>query len=162
MSRNTRTFHCTPDDIFDVLEDGWSYSTWVVGAARIREVDESWPSEGAKIHHSVGAWPVMISDTTSVLSVSRPHHMELKVRAWPTGEGIVRITCEASGADTEVTIEEDASSGPALMVPKPVRDLILKARNNEALQRLAYLAESRARARDDGDGSVANLRKEGD
>ena len=40
MSRNTRMMSCTPQDVFDVLSDGWSYATWVVGAARIRDVDE--------------------------------------------------------------------------------------------------------------------------
>ena len=47
--------------------------TWAVGAARIREVDEDWPAVGARIHHSVGAWPVLISDTTVVEEVDAPH-----------------------------------------------------------------------------------------
>jgi uncharacterized protein YndB with AHSA1/START domain len=162
MSSNSRIFHCSPDDVFDILEDGWSYATWVVGAARIREVEETWPEPGSRIHHSVGAWPLLISDTTSVEEIDRPHSILLTVRAWPAGEGKVRITCEPDEVGTRVTIEEDASSGPALLLLKPARDLILSWRNVEALRRLAYLAESRARKSDDteGDGSVAKVRRE--
>lgn len=161
MSSTSRVFQCSPDDVFDVLEDGWSYATWVVGAARIRDVDLSWPDPGSRIHHSVGVWPVLLSDTTSIESLDRPHELVLTVRAWPAGEGTVRITCEPQGDGTLVTIHEDASSGPALLLLKPLRDLMLTWRNVEALRRLAYLAESRARRNDDteGKGSVAKVRE---
>ncbi|NYI99427.1 uncharacterized protein YndB with AHSA1/START domain [Nocardioides thalensis] len=164
MSRTSRVFHCRPDDVFDVLADGWSYATWVVGAARIRDVDEAWPEPGSRIHHSVGAWPLLISDTTSVEAVDRPHEIVLTVRAWPAGEGKVHIGCEPIGADkTRVTMWEDASSGPAQLIIKPVRDVLLSLRNVEALRRLSHLAESRARRADDtnGDGSVAKVRSPG-
>ncbi len=163
MSSNTRLFACTPDDVFDVLVDGWSYATWVVGAARIREVEEEWPKPGSRVHHSVGLWPLLISDTTSVVEENRPHDLTLTVRAWPAGAGRVRITCQPEGAATRVTMEEDAISGPAKLIPKPVRNGMLALRNEESLRRLAYLAESRARAHDDtaGDASVARTRSEG-
>lgn len=160
MSSNSRIFHCSPDDVFDILEDGWSYATWVVGAARIRDVEEAWPEPGSRIHHSVGAWPLLISDTTSVEAIDRPHTITLTVRAWPAGDGKVRVSCEPAEGGTRVTIEEDASSGPAVLLFKPLRDLLLSWRNEEALRRLAFLAESRARKADDtrGDGSVAKVR----
>ena len=99
MSRTSRVFHCTPDDVFDVLADGWSFATWVVGAARIRDVSEGWPAEGTQIHHSVGGWPLLIDDTTTVRRSERPRLLELTVRAWPSGEGVVRITCRPERAD---------------------------------------------------------------
>lgn len=146
MSRTCRTFQCTPDDVFDVLADGWSYATWVVGAARIRDVDPGWPEVGTRIHHSVGLWPMLLDDTTTVEAIQRPHHLVLTVRAWPTGAGRVRITCESFGAETEVTMEEEATSGPARLLVPPVQDALLHWRNGEALRRLAYLAEHRARS----------------
>ena len=141
MSTTTRIIHGTPDAVFDVLANGWSYSQWVVGAARIRQVTHGWPAQGTLIHHSVGAWPVLIDDTTTVRRSERPTLLELTVRAWPSGEGLVRITCRPEGADTHVTMEEDATKGPALLVPRPVRALLLDWRNREALRRLAILVE---------------------
>ena len=96
---------------------------------------------GSEIHHSVGAWPLLIDDVTTVRRCERPSLLELTVRAWPTGEGVVRITCEPDGDGTLVTMEEDATRGIAALVPKPVRDLALDLRNREALDRLALLVE---------------------
>ncbi len=141
MSTTTRIIHGSPDAVFDVLANGWSYSQWVVGASRVRDVAPDWPAEGTRIHHSVGAWPFLINDTTTVRRSERPILLELIVRAWPSGEGVVRITCRAQGDGTEVTMEEDATKGPALLVPRPVRDLALDRRNREALRRLAILVE---------------------
>ena len=66
MSTNQRRFQCSPQSVFAVLADGWLYATWVVGAARIRAVDPQWPAEGSSIHHSVGSWPLLLDDTTTV------------------------------------------------------------------------------------------------
>jgi uncharacterized protein YndB with AHSA1/START domain len=165
MSRVSKVMACSPEDVFDVLTDGWSYATWVVGAARIRDVDENWPAPGTKIHHSVGLWPVLISDNTEVEAIDSPREISLRVRAWPTGEGRVVVTCAAEGPNkTNVTIEEQAVSGPAKMIPHVVQDAMLKLRNEEALNRLRYLAESRARRSDtdDGKGSVAKTRPQGE
>ena len=138
---------CAPEDVFAVLEDGWSYGMWVVGAARIRDVDAEWPAPGTKIHHSVGAWPVLLSDETEVEQVDAPRMLQLRVKAWPTGEGRVVLTCTPTGEGrTEVVMEERAVSGPATVMPKAAQDLMLHPRNVEALRRLAYLAEHHARS----------------
>ena len=68
------------------------------------------------------------------------------MRAWPSGQGVVRLTCEPAPLGTLVTMVEDAAEGPATLVPKPVRDLGLHWRNTEALRRLAILAENGARS----------------
>jgi len=145
MSRNTRMMSCTSQDVFDVLADGWTYANWVVGAARIRDVDPEWPAVGSKIHHLVGLWPLLNSDTTEVEHVDEPHQLRLKVRLWSTGSGVVTMTCAAKDNGTEVTMEEQLVSGPASYLPRPAKDAMLHARNVEALNRLAYLAENRER-----------------
>jgi hypothetical protein len=109
----------------------------------MRDVDDDWPSVGAKLHHSVGVWPALIDDTTSVLEWSPPTQMALKARAWPVGSAVVRLTVEASGAGCIVTMEEDAIDGPARLVPKPMRAAAIRLRNVEALKRLAFIAENR-------------------
>lgn len=141
MSRTERHLDCTAQQLFDVLADGWEYSAWVVGAARIRSVDRDWPAPGSLIHHSVGLWPLLINDTTEVLEYDPPHRLRLSARGWPAGVAEVTITAQddPDGGCTAV-IEEDATSGPATLVPKPVRDAMLHLRNVEALRRLEFRA----------------------
>ncbi|KNX38696.1 SRPBCC family protein [Luteipulveratus halotolerans] len=148
MSTTTRKMACSPDDVFSVLADGWSFAQWVVGAARVRAVDHGWPGEGRRIHHSVGAWPALVSDTTSVEEVEPGRRLVLTARGWPMGQARVEITCERDGVGSRVTLHEQVNGGPPLLVLRPVRDAALGWRNIESLRRLAYLAEGRARSED--------------
>jgi uncharacterized protein YndB with AHSA1/START domain len=147
MSINTRVIAATPDQVWDVLADGWLYPLWVVGASRMREVDDSWPEVGARLHHSVGTWPLLIDDTTEVLEAQPGSYLKLRARAWPAGEANVQIRLSPVGTDTEVTIIEDAVSGPSLLMPQPLRQPALKWRNVETLRRLSYVAENRTENR---------------
>lgn len=143
MSTNTRRMRATPDQVWEVLTDGWLYPLWVVGASRMREVDDSWPEAGARLHHSVGTWPLLVDDDTEVREVVPGRYLVLHARAWPTGSAAVTIRLEPVGAETDVTIEEEPAEGPARLVPKPLLDPALGWRNVETLRRLAYLAERR-------------------
>jgi uncharacterized protein YndB with AHSA1/START domain len=143
MSTNTRLVHATPDQVWSVLADGWLYPLWVVGASRMREVDEEWPEPGARLHHSVGTWPLLIDDTTEVIESAPGTKLTLRARAWPSGEAAVTLHLRPNGSGTEVVIEEDAETGPATLVPRVLRDPALTWRNVETLRRLAYLAERR-------------------
>ena len=143
MSENTQVVAATPDQVWRVLADGWLYPLWVVGATRMRDVDEHWPAVGAQLHHSVGVWPLTLDDTTEVLAEKPPSFLRLRARAWPGGEANVELLIEPEGAGTRITIREDAVKGPGLLVPSPLRHLQLAWRNTEALRRLAYLVERR-------------------
>ena len=145
MSTTTRPVSATPDQVWEVLADGWLYPLFVVGATRMRDVDESWPAVGARLHHSVGTWPLLLDDTTEVLDVDECARLLLKARAWPAGEAHVEISLRPDGDSTVVTITEDAAAGPGLLVPKPLRDVQLHLRNVEALRRLAFVVEGRTR-----------------
>ncbi len=46
MTTVERVINTTPQRVWDVLADGWLYPLWVVGATRMREVDEDWPAIG--------------------------------------------------------------------------------------------------------------------
>ncbi len=87
MSTNKRLMKATPDEVWEVLADGWLYPLWVVGASRMREVDDEWPAPGARLHHSVGSWPLLIDDTTAVVECRPGALLELRARAWPGGGG---------------------------------------------------------------------------
>jgi polyketide cyclase/dehydrase/lipid transport protein len=152
MPTNSRTFDATPEAVWKVLSDGWLYPLWVVGATRMRDVDEHWPEVGARLHHSVGVWPVVVNDNTEVLECSPRRLLKLVARSWPVGEAEVLITLTASGDGTVVEITEDVVRGPGRLVPGPARTLPIKIRNVESLKRLAFLAENREHGAARADG----------
>ena len=145
MSTTSRPISATPEQVWSVLSDGWLYALWVVGAARMRDVDEDWPAVGSRLHHSVGSWPLLIDDTTEVLEVEEDRRILLLARGWPAGQAHVHITLEPRGTDTLVTIVEQATSGPGALIPKVIQDPQLHVRNIEALRRLAFVVEGRGR-----------------
>ena len=143
MSSVTRIVNTTPDRVWDVLSDGWLFPLWVVGAARIRDVDETWPEVGSRIHHSVGVWPVLLNDDTEVVEQQPSQLIRLRANAWPLAQAHVSISLSAIGSHTEVVIEEHATSGPGAVLPDALIAPLLNWRNVETLRRLAYIAEKR-------------------
>lgn len=161
MSRNVREMSCTPDDVFRVLEDGWLYPSWVVGASRMREVEEAWPRVGARLRHSFGAWPLLIDDSTVVEHIDPPRRLVVRAKGWPIGEARVTIDVKPRGEGSLVRMQEEAVAGPGVLIPAPIMDLALRWRNAEALHRLAYLAEGMS-ATHRADTSIARERGGGD
>ncbi len=159
MSTTRRVLHADAEQIWRVLADGWLYPLWVVGASRMREVDDDWPRVGARLHHSVGSWPLLLDDFTEVLESEPGALLRLRARAWPAGEAEVLLRLEPvgdradsagtpesggeTGPETTVVMVEDAVAGPGRLIPQPLRDPQLHWRNTESLRRLAYLAERR-------------------
>jgi hypothetical protein len=139
---------CPAEAVVAILCDGWSYAAWVVGASRIRSVDASWPEPGSTIHHSAGAWPLVINDSTVSRRWDGVGRLELQARGWPLGEARIRIEVvpDADGRGCTVRMAEDAVRGPGTLMPKPLRDAVLVPRNVETLKRLALLAEGRGTA----------------
>jgi hypothetical protein len=146
MSTVTQVFNSPASAVWTVIADGWLYSGWVVGASRIRSVDAHWPEVGALLHHSVGAWPLLINDSTKVTAAEPGRQLELIARGWPIGEAKVIISLEDLGEQCRVTMVEDAVRGPGLAVPKALRDPIITVRNRETLQRLELMAAGGAGA----------------
>jgi len=143
MSTTKRMMRATPEQVWALLADGWLYPLWVVGATRMREVDDEWPAPGSRLHHSVGTWPLTLDDRTEVEESVPGVRLKLSAHAWPAGRADVTITLQAQGPDTEVVIEENAVSGPGAIVPRVAQDPLLTWRNVESLRRLAFLAERR-------------------
>ena len=143
MATNTRDIAATPDQVWEVLSDGWLYPLWVVGATRMRDVDDTWPAEGSALHHSVGVWPLTVDDETRVLESRPGQRIRLRAKAWPGGEAEVLITLEPLGAHTRVRIDEKSVAGPASLLPQFAEDPLMKLRNRETLNRLAHVVEGR-------------------
>ena len=133
----------TPEQVWAVIADGWTFPSWVVGAPRMRAVEPAWPGVGGRLHHSVGTWPALIDDETTVLESEPGRRIVVQARLRPAGEARVEITLIPQDGGTLVRMAEDFTRGPATLVPEPARDAALGPRNTETLRRLAYLAERR-------------------
>jgi len=132
-----RTIQASPEQIFAVLADGWTYSDWVVGTVHIRDVDERWPEVGAQLHHKAGPWPLSLQDSSTVLAVVPNRSLKLRAGLWPLGAAVVEIILDplAEGG-TRITMKEDFESGPLVWARNKVNDLVLHRRNIESLRRL--------------------------
>jgi uncharacterized protein YndB with AHSA1/START domain len=140
-----RTVKASPERVFAVLADGWSYASWVVGAAHIRDVDAGWPAVGARVHHRIGPWPFQINDDTRVVAMEPNRLIELDAKMWPVGAARVRVELEPVTPDaTRVRMIEALAAGVGRLLPKPIQFLLLRPRNREALRRLDDIAVHRA------------------
>ena len=97
MSTTSRSIAATPEQVWSVLADGWLYPLFVVGASRMREVDDPWPAVGSRLHHSVGTWPLLVDDTTEVLEVEEPRRVLLRARAGRPARRTSRSPCAPTG-----------------------------------------------------------------
>jgi uncharacterized protein YndB with AHSA1/START domain len=134
------------DEVFDVLLDPTTYPDWLVGADRVRAVDDGWPAPGTAFHHTVGVGPLKVSDKTTVVSVDRPHRLELMAHVGPVMTA--RVTFELASrpeGGTSVAIHERPERGVAAAAWQWFGRRVLAAgiwgRNAVALDRLrSYLA----------------------
>ncbi|HWD80160.1 MAG TPA: SRPBCC family protein, partial [Kribbella sp.] len=102
-----------------------------------------WPEPGARIHHSVGAWPFLLDDTTTSLEYEPGRRLRLRIRVWPAGHGEVEFVAAETADGCRLVMTEQAVSGPVALLPSVAADPLLHARNDEALRRLKLLAENR-------------------
>jgi hypothetical protein len=144
MAKNVRILHCAPEAVFDVLGDGWLYTTWVVGASRLRKEEPGWPQVGNRLHHSFGVWPLVINDVTTSLEWDPPHRMVMQPKGWPIGEARVEVTVEPHPKGCKVTIVENPVAGPGAYVPNVIIQPLIWIRNRETLHRLGWVATGRA------------------
>lgn len=131
----------TTEQVWKVLADGWSYATWVVGASRIRAVDENWPAAGSRIHHSVGLWPLVLSDHTRSVSMHEGRELSLEARALPFGTAAITMRLHPQSTGCRIEMIEHALTPPFSLVPDSIQHALVHPRNLEAVRRLALLAE---------------------
>jgi hypothetical protein len=99
-----------------------------------------------ELHHSLGAWPLLLNDVTPVLDVCVGRGLTLYGHGLPVGDMTIQVVLEPrDGSGWEIIMREDAVAGPARLVPLPVPAGLIRRRNVEALRRLAYLAERAGR-----------------
>lgn len=143
MSRVERVMAGDPDQVWEVLSDGWLYPVWVVGATHMRNVDDTWPGAGAELHHQVGAWPFLIADVTKVAECEAPRRLVLQARAWPFGAARIEITIDPHPDGSLVRMAEAPVRGLTRWLDNLLLRKLLVTRNKECLLRLAAIVEHR-------------------
>lgn len=138
------TIEAPPGDVWEALVDVRTYPTWLVGARKIRRIDEGWPAAGTAFHHEVGlGGPFTIADRTRCVSIDAPRCLELDVRARPLIHGTVTFELKASGdGATEVTMDEHPVGVHRLLAPVLVP--LTQARNRASLAMLEDRVRERA------------------
>jgi uncharacterized protein YndB with AHSA1/START domain len=127
--------------VFEILADPDRYAEWLVGTARVRDADPAWPAPGARLHHSVGAGPVTVDDSTEVLECDAPERLLLLARLGPLGSFRVELVLRDDGTTTHVTMDEVAVEGISKLA-EPLTGAAVGVRNQLSLGRLKELAET--------------------
>ncbi|MCW3015862.1 MAG: Polyketide cyclase/dehydrase [Solirubrobacterales bacterium] len=148
MAINEITVDGTPKDVFDVLRDPYAYPKWVLGAKRVRDVDDGFPQPGTRFHHSVGIGPLELDDHTEVLEYTPDERLVLKAKTRPFGTARVTMEAQPVGNDrTRVVMDEVAGDPISRALYNPLVDALMKGRNAEALRRFAELVRERHMSR---------------
>ena len=141
MAENEIDISAPRERVFAILADPDSYAEWVVGTSRIRDADSTWPAPGSRLHHSVGAKPVTLDDSTEVLECEEPERLVLLAHIGPLGSFRVELALRADGAATHVTMQEEPVSGVSKL-GGPATGALIGLRNALSLDRLKELAEA--------------------
>ena len=145
MATNRRVVAAPRDAVWQVLGDGGVYAEWVVGTSGIRDVDDSWPAVGSRLHYTVGRGPLRHDGHTEVLSVTDGSRLELEAHAWPLGTARIELLlADEPDGGCAVTMVEHPARGVAAVMHNPIGDGLLRLRNVEALRRLDRLARNAA------------------
>lgn len=138
-----RQIAASPQQVWAVIADGWTYSQWVVGNSRMRGVDKDWPAPDSVIEHSIGIWPLVINDRTIAEASHRYRDITLLAELGPFGAARITLTLAENATGCLVEMEEIPVRGPMSLIPDRAAELAVYPRNLECLRRLAALAERR-------------------
>jgi uncharacterized protein YndB with AHSA1/START domain len=144
MAENEIVIDAPREQVFEILADADRYAEWVIGAVRVRDADTAWPAPGSRLHHSSGAGPFTIDDSTEVVESEPPGRLLLLAHLGPLGSFRVELVLRDDGSSTHVTMHEVPVEGLAKLAG-PVGDAVGSARNKLSLSRLKELAETRSR-----------------
>lgn len=131
------------DDVFNVLANPETYPDWLVGAQRIRSVDDAFPKVGAKFEHSVGtAEAATVDDRTEVIEAHGHRKLVLAVHAGPF-HGEVEFDLRKRGEDTTEVIMRERPIGPGMLLTPLLRPA-LALRNQKSMRQLAQVVKDQA------------------
>ena len=145
MAINRRVMALPADQVWDALSDGYTYSDWVVGTRKIRDVDDTFPAKGSRLHYTIGHFPLRHDSHTEVLDVDpSERRLDLAINSQPAGRFRVVLNVTPQSERTSlVEIDEKPLDGIVKVLHNPLFDLVIKVRNVETLRRLERVSESR-------------------
>ena len=132
-----------PEQVWEVLADGYAYKDWVVGTREIRSVDDGWPRVGSSLTYSVGLGPFTYEGRTTVRRMEEGRELGLEAEAMPAGTARIVINLVPWGEDTVVVVDEHPLRGPGYQLHNALSDAILLLRGRPMVKKLARLVERR-------------------
>lgn len=155
MAITEQDFNVSATALFVALVNPDTYPHWLVGARNIRSVSDDWPQPKSFFEHTVGFGPIVIPDRTTVRAVDPPDMLELRVRARPFLEAVVRFEVAASPTGCRLSMRETP-----IGIYKGISALaqpLIRARNERSLQRLKAHLESPSSAASTATQGAAHL-----
>jgi hypothetical protein len=134
---------CRPEQVWDVLADGYAYADWVIGTSEIRAVDDGWRWVGTSIHYTVGRGPLALRGRTTVRQVSQGRRLGLEADAGLLGAARIVIELDEWGDGTVIVIDEHPLRGPAYWLHSMVSETLLLLRGRPMVNQLARVVERR-------------------
>jgi polyketide cyclase/dehydrase/lipid transport protein len=141
MAHNEIRIEVAPERVFAVLSEPRSFARWVVGSREVRRADSDWPAVGSVFDHTIGIWPMVLSDHSEVVECEAPGLLKLLVKARPFSRAYVTLRLHAAGTGTQVMMDEVAADTRSRLVFNPLTDPLVRLRNNISLRRLKALSE---------------------
>ncbi len=141
MAHNEIHVNVPPERVFSVLSEPRSFARWVVGSREVRRADPDWPAVGAVFDHTIGIWPIALSDNSQVVECEAPKLLKLLVNARPFSKAHVTLQLAPVGNGTRVSMEEVAADMRSRLLFNPLTDPLVRMRNNLSLRRLKALSE---------------------
>ncbi len=146
MAYTSRILHAPIDVVWDVLIDPHTYPDWLIGAAAIRDLDDTWPAIGSRFHHRVGIGWLTIPDHSEVEDIIEPDLLRLAVRARPVVSAVATFRLVADGNTTVVAVEEEPRLRVLGNIVRPLMDPVIHVRNHQSLRRLERVVAERTNA----------------
>lgn len=131
------------DKVFNLLADPTTYPDWLVGAQRIRSVDDTFPEPGSKFDHSVGpSEQATVDDDTAVIEAHGHRKLVLEVHVGPLS-GEVEFDLRKRGDDATEIVMRERPIGAAVMLTPLLRPA-LALRNRQSMRQFAEIAQREA------------------
>jgi uncharacterized protein YndB with AHSA1/START domain len=132
-----------PEQVWEVLADGYAYAEWVIGTSEIRAVDDGWPARGTAIHYTVGWGPLSLRGRTTVRQVETGHRLGLEADAGLLGSARIVIELSEWGDGTVIVLDEHPLRGPAYWLHSAMSEALLLVRGRPMVNQLARVVARR-------------------